>query len=380
MSGLTRMYRGETDIDFPKLWKPMLAISSLLVLIGAVALITSGLNLAIDFRGGAVWDVPSKTMTVKDAQDVLDTFGKKASAKIQVATDQNNHRILQVQASKAKNVAESEKIGKALADKAKLKLEDVGTNTVGPSWGAEITKDALKALIAFLIVITMYISWQLEWRMAASALVGVVHDIIITVGVYAVFRFDVTPATVISFLTILGYSLYDTIVVYDRVQENTQRYDRSGTHTYTAIMRRSLNQTLMRSTNTTTVALLPVISILVVGGIIGGQTVMFDFALALLVGLLSGAYSSVFVAAPVVVWLKEREDRYRRVRQRARDRGVEATADRILLDDAVPALAGARMSGDGGSAGDVRSGPSPLAVKAAMYQRPHPPRPRKTKK
>ena len=461
MSGLSRMYRGEIDVDFPKLWKVMLTVSGVLVLVSLVAMISSGVNLAIDFKGGAIWDVSSTTMTSNDAGDVLALFGKKDGAKIQIATDQQGHRVVHVQAEKTKTVAESQRIAKAfatvwripadkvsvddakalvakaagaksaqvtsateagtkvtkiqsepdtswkdsqkiaaaLADKVSGKtltdanqrrqalepyaiIDGIDTNTVGPSWGSEISKDALRALIVFLIVIAAYISWQLEWRMAVSALVGVIHDIIITVGVYAVFRFSVTPTTVISFLTILGYSLYDTIVVYDRVHENTLRYDRTGQYTYTAIMRRSLNQTLMRSTNTTIVALLPVVSILVVGGILGGQTVMLDFALALLVGLISGAYSSVFVAAPVVVWMKEREDRYQRVRKRARDRGVEAAADRIRIDSAVPAIAGAPLSAATAPSGEVVAADSSqtLAAKAAMYQRPHPPRPRKTKK
>lgn len=465
MKGLARMYRGETDIDFPKVSRVMLMISATFVLISLVALITSGVNLAIDFKGGAVWDVSSATMTSNNAEDVLGIFGKGEGAKVQVATDQEGNRVVRIQAEKTKSVTESQRIAKAFATnwqvpKDKLSVDDaealvakaagadsatvtskveagnpitkivaksdtswddsqkiaaslademsgkrldtakeraealepyavidgIDTNTVGPSWGSEISKDALRALIVFLIVIAAYISWQLEWRMALSAIVGVVHDIIVTVGVYAVFRFSVTPATVISFLTILGYSLYDTIVVYDRVRENTLRYDRTGQYTYSAIMRRSLNQTLMRSTNTTTVALLPVVSILVVGGIIGGQTVMLDFALALMVGLLSGAYSSVFIAAPVLVWMKEREDRYQRTRKRARERGVEAAADHIRIDASVPAMAGAPMT-------DATRAPSApavdplvgdpaqsLAAKAAMYQRPQPPRPRKAKK
>ena len=235
----------------------------------------------------------------------------------------------------------------------------------------------------FLVVIALYISWQLEWRMAVSALAAVVHDVVVTVGVYSIFGFQVTPATVISFLTILGYSLYDTIVVYDRVQENTARYDRTGRYTYRAIMRRSLNQVLMRSLNTTFVAILPVVSILVIGGVFYGQTVMFDFALALLVGLISGAYSSLAVASPMVVWLKEREPKYSKVRNRARDRGAaaEAEADWIPIMSATPNLAGATLTPSmaGGPASEVGAGPkaSPLASKAAQYQRDHPPRPRK---
>jgi preprotein translocase subunit SecF len=251
---------------------------------------------------------------------------------------------------------------------------------VGPSWGASLTKDAARALIVFFIVIAAYMSWTLEWRMAVSALLAVVHDVILTLGFYSIFGFEVTPATVISVLTILGFSLYDTIVVYDRVQENAGRYDRQGKYTYNAIMRRSLNQVLMRSLNTTFVAILPVVAILVIGGVIYGQATMLDFSLALLVGLVAGAYSSIAIAAPVVVWLKEREPRYLRIRQRARERGLEADADWIPMVDL--AVVGAPVAAGGGYVADesaVETAPkvSPLAAKAAQYQRETPPRPRK---
>mgnify|MGYP002136985304 CR=1 FL=1 len=295
--------------------------------------------------------------------------------------DANGRRIVRVQAEAAKNIAESDKIADALAEKAGIKVTEIATNTVGPSWGASLTKDAARALVVFFIVIAAYMSWQLEWRMAVSALLAVVHDVILTLGFYSVFGFEVTPATVISVLTILGFSLYDTIVVYDRVQENAARYDRTGRFTYNAIMRRSLNQVLMRSLNTTFVAILPVVAILVIGGIVYGQATMLDFSLALLVGLVAGAYSSIAIASPLVVWLKEREPRYAKIRQRARDRGAEVEADWIPV--AEVALAGSPVSSspyvafDGDSAPSTAPKVSPLATKAAQYQREHPPRPRK---
>ena len=388
MSVLSRLYRGENDFDFPKWWKLMLSVSGALVLVSVLSLATRGLNLSIDFKGGAVWEVPSENLTTADAEAVLSKFGKLDGAKVQSITDSKGRRIVRIQAGKAKNIAESQKIADALAAKSseggkKVSVEDIGTNTVGPSWGTEITRDAIKALAVFLVVIALYISWQLAWRMALSALAAVVHDVVVTVGVYSIFGFQVTPATVISFLTILGYSLYDTIVVYDRVQENTARYDRTGRYTYRAIMRRSLNQVLMRSLNTTFVAILPVVSILVIGGVFYGQTVMFDFALALLVGLIAGAYSSLAVASPMVVWLKEREPKYAKVRNRARDRGAaaEAEADWIPIMAATPNFAGATLATSmaGGPTSEAGVGPkaSPLASKAAQYQRDHPPRPRK---
>jgi preprotein translocase subunit SecF len=176
-----------------------------------------------------------------------------------------------------------------------------------------------------MVLVAAYIAWRLETRMAIAAMVAVIHDIIITVGVYSVFQIEVTPATVISFLTILGFSLYDTIVVYDRVQENATRFGRSGQYTYTSIMRRSLNQVFMRSLNTTMVTIIPVISILVVGQIVFGQETLGDFSLALLIGLVSGTYSSLFVAPPVTAWLKEREPRWRQIRERLVAKGVDVS-------------------------------------------------------
>jgi preprotein translocase subunit SecF len=385
MGKLRGVYRNTNDIDFPKIWKPVLVFSTVLVVVSIGALFTRGLNLAIDFRGGSVWEVPSKTMTSAQALDVLGQFNKENGAKVQVATDAKGTRILRIQADST-DIKQSQTIADAYAKKANIKPDDVGTNTVGPSWGSEITKQAGKSLVIFLVLITVYISWQLEWRMAVAALVAVLHDVIVTIGIYALFQFEVTPATVISFLTILGYSLYDTIVVYDRVQENSARYDRSGQYTYTGIMRRSMNQVLMRSVNTTTVSLLPVASMLLIGSLAFNQPIIGDFSLALFIGLLSGAYSSIFIAAPVVVYLKEREPKYRRVRSRAEERGTLAQAEHIPVGAAAhaapPMFGGSTPSG--GATVAAADGATVTATvqahKASQYQRPHPPRPRKQKR
>ena len=383
MGTASRLYRVQTDFSFTKAWKAMLAASAILVLVSVGSLVTRGLNFSIDFSGGAVWEVPSSSMKTSEAEGVLADYDKLNGAKVQSVTDSNGRRIVRVQAEAAKSIDESQEIAQSLADKAGIDVTDIATNTVGPSWGEGLTRDAIRALIVFFIVIALYMSWQLEWRMAVSALLAVVHDVVITVGFYSVFGFEVTPATVISVLTILGFSLYDTIVVYDRAHENAQRYDRTGQYTYHAIMRRSLNQVLMRSLNTTFVAILPVLAILVIGGIIYGQTTMLDFSLALLIGLIVGAYSSIAIASPAVVWLKEREPRYLKIRQRARDRGNEAEADWIRIVDHSVALDAEDTAESLVGAGRVEVAapaaprPSPLATKASQYQRDTPPRPRK---
>lgn len=392
MIRLRRLYRGQTDIDFPKSWPVIIGVSLLLMAVSIISFVISGLNLSIDFEGGSVWEVPATTsqLSVADARDVLVPFGVDSGAKVQEVTDPDGKRFVRIQAS-IKDVVESARVSQAYADKVGTTVTDITTSTVGASWGDEITGKARNALIIFLVVIGLYISWQLEWRMAVAALASVVHDIVITVGVYSITKFEVTPATVISFLTILGFSLYDTIVVYDRARENGARYDRSGQYTYTAIMRRSLNQVLMRSINTTMVAILPVLSMLVIGAFAFGQKTIEEFSLALLVGLILGAYSSISVAAPLTTWLKEKEPKYVRIRQRLIDRGELEAGSRIPVDGSMRTVAANTSTARGANGADGLDGedgsgsdedrPSKLqvavAARAQQYQRPHPPRPRK---
>lgn len=385
MGALRRLYQGESDYDFPRIWKVVLFISAALLLGSIASLATRGLELSIDFRGGSVWEVPSEDLTVDEARDVLQAEGKAAGSKVQEVTDADGNRGLRVQAEESKDVDESRAIAAKLAEAAKIDADAVTINSIGPSWGAKITRDAARALVVFLVLIGLYISWQLEWRMAIAAILALIHDMLLTVGIYSIFALEVTPATVISFLTILGFSLYDTIVVFDRVLENAQRYDRTGHYTYAAIMRRSLNQVLTRSLNTTIVAVLPVVSILVIGGVVFNQTVMNDFAIALMVGLLSGVFSSLAIAPPVLVRFKEQEPRYRRVRQRAVERGLLAEAEWIRPDRlGSPSRPGAPVSRAVAAGaptesedGTVEPRDATAAAKAAQYQRAHPPRPRK---
>jgi preprotein translocase subunit SecF len=209
-------------------------------------------------------------------------------------------------------------VAAALAKYAGATVADVSTTAVGPTWGHEVSQKAIRALIIFFFVLAGYLAIRFEWKMSAAAIVAVIHDIIFTIGVYALFHFQVSPATVTAFLTILGFSLYDTVVVFDKVGEFQRTLTATGRSTYGEMVNRSLNAVLMRSLSTSLVALLPVVSLLIVGSGILGATALEDFALALAAGLFIGSYSSIFVAAPLLAWWKEREPHYRALAERRR--------------------------------------------------------------
>ena len=205
-------------------------------------------------------------------------------------------------------------------------MKAISVSEVGPSWGQKVSTQALLALGLFFVAIALYLTVRFELKMAVAAIAAVLHDIVITVGVYAVTGIEVTPATVIAFLTILGFSLYDTVVVFDKIKENTPQLTTVKGLTYTSMANRSLNQVLMRSLNTSFVALLPVTSLLVVGVGLEGALALREFGLALFIGLIIGAYSSIFVATPLLVWMKEREPRYRALAERSTMRATREAA------------------------------------------------------
>ncbi len=375
MGWLKRLYRGENEIDFTSWWRWGIPLSLALIVISLLSLVFGDLKLGIEFEGGTSWEVVAPEVSVSEARDAVRPFGA-AEATIQTVGGD----IIRVR-SEIDDPATVADITAALAEVAGADINDVTVQTVGPSWGDQVTSKARSALIWFFIVLALYITWQLEWRMAVGALVAVVHDIILSVGVYSVFNLEVTPATVVAFLTILGYSLYDTIVVYDKVHEITARVGASGRYTYTEMMNLSLNQVLMRSVNTTFTAVLPVISMLFIGSIVLGGSTLQEFGVALLVGLLSGAYSSVFVAAPVVAWLKERQPTHQEARRRVVARAGGTTGVRtVTRDDQTLGVAGQRARamigarGSGSSSSGPGTGPAPTASGAI------PPRPRKKKR
>jgi preprotein translocase subunit SecF len=360
-----RLYHGETTFDFVGRRKIGFAISGALLAITLVALLGRGLNLGLDFKGGVVWDVPAKNgLTIDSTLAVLAADGISAdNAKVQTVNGSSGARV-RVQTGVLDQATQT-KIRTDLAAKAGVELQDVPVNSVSSTWGSEITKKAVKALVVFFLCLTAYIALRFEWKMAVAAFIAVVHDVAISVGVYSIFHFTVTPATVIAFLTILGFSLYDTIVVFDKVHENTRKLT-TGRYTYGDIVNLSMNQTLMRSINTTLAAVLPVLSLLVIGAGVMGAVTIKDFALALFVGLIVGAYSSIFIASPVLWWLKNREPK---------NKALEAKLGRGTGNvlDARAVMAG--VASGTGSEGAVGSVKRPVSPAAGGFS--HPPRPRK---
>jgi preprotein translocase subunit SecF len=309
-------YHERTNFDFTgRAWRWAI-LSGTAILIALIAIFTRGLNLGIDFEGGTSWQVPvkGKSASVTAIRDLIRPLGL-SDAKVLVLKGDSGTSV-RVQ-SKDIQPNEEDAVTDALAKYGGVQRTDVSVSTVGPTFGDQVRNNAVKALIVFFGLIAIYLSIRFEWKMAGAAIVAVVHDIIITVGVYAITGFEVTPATVVAFLTILGFSLYDTVVVFDKVKENVATIGTVRGDSYSKMVNRSMNQVLMRSISTSFVAVLPVASLLFVGSGLFGALALRDFALALFVGLLTGAYSSIFVATPLLAWWKEREPRNQALRERS---------------------------------------------------------------
>ena len=310
MSLASRLYHGETSFDIIGRRRLWFAISAALVAISLVSLIVPGLNFGIDFKGGAVFRV-QPTRPVTEAQ-VRDAVGSAAEI-VQITETQPIQVSVQTEELPA---AEVTRIRGELAQVAGVQLNGVSTETIGSKWGGTVSRKAVIALLAFLVAVTIYVSLRMEFKMAVAALVALLHDLIITAGIFALSRFEVTPATVIALLTILGYSLYDTVVVFDKVRENTGSLSAMSRTTYSQATNLAVNQTMMRSLNTSLASLLPILGLLLVGSYLLGAETLKDLALALFVGVAAGAYSSIFIAPPLVAMWKEKEPRYAQLRAR----------------------------------------------------------------
>lgn len=348
---LLRLYRGQTSFDFIGNAKWWFGISSLIILIGLVSLFTRGLNEGIDFKGGQSWTVASQTLTVAQATKAAEAAGATSPTVVQLTNHLNGTRQIEVTVDlNSKSAAEKQvvetNVTNALAKAADTSVKNVNFSEVGPSWGSQVSKRAIEALIVFFIAVALYISARFEFKMAIAAIVAVVHDVLVVVGIYSLTGFQVTPDTVVAVLTVLGYSLYDTVVVFDRIRDNAQGLGASGRITYSEMVNLSMNQTLARSINTSLVAIIPVLSVLVVGSYVLGATSLENFGLALVIGLTSGAYSSIFIASPLLSIMKEREPRYIAIRQRLEARGERSGRATAL----TPAMAAA-MTGAGGAKG-----------------------------
>jgi preprotein translocase subunit SecF len=306
-----RLHRGEISYDFVGKRKIWYGISLLITVVAAVGLLVNGLRLGIEFSGGAVFTTPKTSLSVTEVQNrISGDMGSHSPIVQKLGTGSVRIQVSDVGAQQAQQIQGT--VAKDLG----LTTEQVNEQIVGPSWGQEISDKALQGLIIFMVLVTVYLAIAFEWRKALAALIALIHDLTITIGVYAIVGFEVTPGTVIGLLTVLGYSLYDTVVVFDGLKETTKDITKQTRFTYSELANRSLNQTLVRSINTTVVALLPVAALLFVGGGLLGAGMLNDIALSLFVGLAAGAYSSIFIATPLVADLKERDPAMKALKKR----------------------------------------------------------------
>lgn len=300
MTALQRMNRGETSIDFVGHRRRWLVISAVALLISLAALGIRQLNLGIDFVGGLGLQGPNPSgAEIEEVRTALEDVGV-TDATIQFLDGNAAVRVTTRQLDSATESAALE----AMVDVTGSPRSEISIGAVGPTFGEVIAQRALVALGVFLGAVVLFISWRLEFKMAGAGLAALFHDLLITIGVYSVTGFQVTPATVVAVLVVLGYSLYDTVVVFDKVEELVVADEES---TYSEVVNNAMNSVLARSLATSLTSLLPIGSILFVGSLILGAPTLRDFALALFVGIAAGTYSSVFVASPLLATWKETE-------------------------------------------------------------------------
>ncbi|MDQ6875949.1 MAG: protein translocase subunit SecF, partial [Actinomycetota bacterium] len=344
MSLAGRLYRGETNFDLVGNRRRWYIASAILILVCVASFVFRGFNFGIEFAGGNQYLVPATDRaTVASVRAAVASTGVTVASAQQVGSGSN--RRIQVRTPELKPDQVST-VKDAIAKKVGVDQSNISDDAVSSSWGSDVTRKALTGLLVFLIAVCVYIGFRFEPKMAIAAIAALVHDVIVAAGIYSLVGFEVTPSTVVGLLTILGFSLYDTVVVFDKVAENSKGLLGGSRMTFSEAANLAVNQTFMRSINTSLIALLPVAGLLFVGAGLLGVGTLKDLALVLFVGLASGAYSSLFLATPVLADLKEREPAYAALRQR------------VIAKRAGAAVAPARRPG--------RSGSAPAAQRAAV--------------
>jgi preprotein translocase subunit SecF len=318
-----RLDAGEAVFDFIGKRKRWYWVSAVLLLLSITSFIVRGFNFGIEFDGGTQFQFRATTAQPADVQSVAEQAGADVQNTPQIVGAGGNRSIL-VKAGEL-SAPEQTKVKNALQSRFG---EQVTVQAVSSSWGSDITKAAIRGLVFFLIAVCIFIAIRFEWKMAVGAIAALFHDLLLTAGIYSIIGFEVSPSTIVGLLTILGFSLYDTVVVFDKVDENARGILGGSRITYSGAANLAVNQTLMRSINTSLIALLPVAGLLFVGaGLLGVGTIK-DLALVLFVGLAAGAYSSIFLATPIVCELKEREPKYKALAKRvAQRRAAEARGE-----------------------------------------------------
>jgi len=316
------LYTGRKSVDFVGRTRLWYAISGVIIIAAVLGLYFKGLNFGLEFRGGAQFTVSmsSDQVTQDNADKLRDDVagtGIAAAQQVVVTTAGTNSIIIETEPL---TPDESNQIVAQIEQSVDVTKADISSDEIGPSWGKEVAKRSLIGLVVFLVLVTLMIwGYFRQWKMSVAAMVALAHDLLITVGIYALSGFEVTPATVTGVLTILGFSLYDTVVVFDKVRENTKNL-RATHQTYAEAANLAVNQTLVRSINTSIVALIPVGAILYVGAVQLGSGSLKDLALALFVGMAAGAYSSIFIATPLLAHLKSMEPEVQELEKRLKTR------------------------------------------------------------
>ncbi len=377
MSVFRTLYRGETRLNFIGSRRRWYFASLILIAICILSFVLRGFNYGVEFAGGSQFQIPVQHTSIHtgDVNTAFSDAGVKPADPPQEVGSGSTRQI--VVKTESLNSAQQGSLRTKVAAELKLPRASITEDSVSSSWGHDITVKAIEGLIVFLIVVSIYIAIRYQWRMAAAGIVALLHDLIIAAGIYSLVGFEVTPSTVVGLLTILGFSLYDTVVVFDKVAENTKDITAGSRTTYSEAANLAVNQTLMRSINTSLIALLPVAGLLFVGaGILGVGTIK-DLALILFVGLASGAYSSLFLATPIVVDLTEREPEYRALTKRVVAKRSSEAAKAKAAPATAPALAGAGAGVPNGASARLSpgaprrgGGPAPAPRPGARPQRP----------
>lgn len=360
------LYSGKRQIDFVGRQKTWYAISGAILVLALVGIFGRHLNLGLEFRGGSELRVSGVSSTQGFEAKAKDAMGGLSQGADVVVTKIGTDSI-RVQTEKLSD-NQTEDARTNLAKAFGVNENKISASYIGASWGASVSKKAITALIWFLVLVALTMALYFRtWKMSAAGLIALAHDLVITVGIYALFGFEITPASMIGFLTILGYSLYDTVVVFDKVRENTNAAVANGRRSYSQAANLAVNQTLVRSINTSVVALLPVAAILVIGSVLLGPGVLVDLSLALFVGIAAGTYSSIFIATPLLADLREREPAMKDLAKRAKRYQAARSRDEARAEE-TGAVAG---STDEREAGDTHR--EPAAAGAGRAQRPvHP--------
>lgn len=336
-----RLYRGEVNVDFVGKQKLWYALSAFLIAASLLGIFTQGLNLGIEFRGGSMFTFKAPSATI---EEVRTTALEGGAHQVIVQSTNTSWRVT----TESLPPAEITAMQRTIAERFGLPRDQVSIQLIGGSWGGEVSRKALIGLAVFMLAIILYLTMAFEWKMALSAIVALLHDLVITAGVYAWSNFEVTPATVLGFLTILGYSLYDAVVVFDMIKEVTAKLGSASKMTYSMAANNALNHTLIRSLNTSLVAILPVAAILFIGTTLLGAGTLKDLSLALFVGMIVGTYSSLCVATPMLVTLKEREPKYQEIAKRLAARGARDAKGGAEKEPA-DAVAGRRTAAGAGA-------------------------------